>query len=302
MRVIIAGGTGFIGRSLAATLMAAGHEIIVLSRSVASVERVFGQSVSGFTWDGGEWPSLIDPSTAIVNLAGSSIAGGRWTPKVKERILQSRLKSGQRLIEGIRKANDAPRVFVQGSAVGYYGHHKSTPVTEDTPSGTGFLADVARKWENSTKEIDGMGIRRVIIRTGMVLGHGGALERMLPAFRLFVGGAPGTGDQGVSWIHLKDEVGAIKFLMEHSETCGPYNLTAPTPVTFSRFARVLGETLHRPHKLNPPAFMLRLIFGQMADEVLLNGQFALPERLQKAGYEFRFPMLKDALPDILNRS
>ncbi|GAB7021459.1 TIGR01777 family oxidoreductase [Salidesulfovibrio brasiliensis] len=301
MRTFITGGTGFIGQSLAASLLADGHEVMVISRSTDSVDRVFGKTVSGFTWDGGEWPSLVTQDSAIVNLAGSSIAEGRWTPEVKKRILQSRLGSGKRLLEGLRKAPEKPAVFVQGSAVGYYGHHRSTPVTEDTAQGEGFLADVAGQWEASTAEAEEMGIRRVMIRTGMVLGQGGALERMLPPFRFFVGGPIGSGEQGVSWIHMHDEVGAIRFLMEHPETQGPYNLTAPTPVSFSRFARVLGETLNRPHWLRTPGFALRMLFGEMADEVLLNGQFALPERLQQAGYEFRFPMLKDALPDILSR-
>lgn len=301
MRVIITGGTGFIGQSLAASLLADGHEVIIISRSASSVSRVFGQTVSGFTWDGGQWPSLVNRDTAIVNLAGSSIASGRWTPKVKERILNSRITAGERIVDGLRSAPEQPAVLVQGSAVGYYGHHKSTPVTESTPQGEGFLAEVAGKWEASTAEVEAMGVRRVIIRTGMVLGKGGALERMLPPFRFFVGGPVGSGEQGVSWIHMHDEVGAIRFLMQTPETEGPYNLTAPTPVTFARFARVLGQSMHRPHWLRTPGFMLRLIFGEMADEVLLNGQFALPERLQQAGYEFRFSMLKDALPEILSR-
>lgn len=170
---------------------------------------------------------------------------------------------------------------------------------ETAPCGSGFLADVARQWEASTQAVEDMGVRRVIVRTGVVLGHGGALEQMLPPFRFFVGGPPGSGRQGVSWIHLADEVGAIRFLMETPETSGAYNLTAPEPVQFSRLAHVIGNILNRPYKLNVPGFALRLLFGQMADEVLLSGQLALPGRLQQAGYRFRFPELEAALRDIL---
>lgn len=302
MRVIIAGGTGFIGQSLAASLMEDGHDVIIVSRSKASIARTFGKSVLAAEWDDAQWPSLVNANTAVVNLAGASIADGKWTDAVMKRILESRLSTGEKLLSGIRNAPAKPFCFVQGSAVGWYGHHHSTPITEESQPGTGFLADVAQQWEASTEELEDMGIRRVMIRTGMVLGNGGALASMLPPFRFFVGGAPGSGDQGVSWIHLEDEVEAIRFLINQNDASGAYNLTAPTPVTFSRFARVLGETLHRPHAFNVPAFILRLKFGKMADEVLLNGQFALPDRLLKAGYEFRFPKLKDALQDILGRS
>jgi len=162
------------------------------------------------------------------------------------------------------------------------------------------LAEVARRWEDSTQELEGMGVRRAIIRTGMVLGDGGALERMLPPFRYYLGGPPGDGFQGVSWIHLVDEIGAIRFLMEDETTSGAYNLTAPTPVRFRKFARILGEALDRPFKLNAPAFGLRLLFGEMADEVLLSGQLVLPTRLLEAGYQFKYSTLDMALADILS--
>jgi hypothetical protein len=299
MRAIIAGGTGFIGQALVGELRGAGWEIVVLSRSPGKVAEVFGSGVIGMRWEGGDWVSLLGPDTVIVNLAGENIAAGRWTRAVKERILSSRVDAGRALVRAVREAGVQPGAFVQASAVGYYGPRGNEPIDETAESGTGFLAEVCRAWEASSAGIEAMGVRRVVVRTGMVLGHGGALARMLPPFRYFVGGPPGTGFQGASWIHLADEAGAIRFLMENPQARGPYNLTAPHPVRFRRFARILGQTLSRPYRLNVPAFALRLLFGEMADEVLLSGQLALPGRLLEAGYVFRFPELEGALKDLL---
>ena len=299
MRAIIAGGTGFIGRELVRELREHGWEIMVLSRNPGKVAAVFESGgVIGMPWDNG-WTDMLGPDTAVVNLAGENIAGGRWTRKRKRRILDSRINAGLRINQAVEKTGLVPGVVIQASAVGYYGPCGATPINEYAPSGTGFLADVARRWEASTAPLEQCGSRRCVIRTGMVLGHGGALERLLTPFRLYLGGAPGTGFQGVSWIHLKDQVRAIRFLMENPEASGPYNLCSPHPVNFAKFAHVLGTVLDRPHKTPVPPIALRLLFGEMADEVLLSGQLALPERLTQAGFEFRFPELEDALRDIL---
>jgi hypothetical protein len=299
MRAIIAGGTGFIGQALVAELKANGWEIVVLSRAPGKVAEVFGSGVIGMRSDNGDWPDMLGPDCVIVNLAGENIASGRWSARKKKRILESRLDSGDRIVRSIRLAERVPAAVIQASAIGYYGPREQDPVDESAPSGTGFLADVCRRWEASTASLDEMSIRRCVIRTGMVLGQGGALARMLPPFRAYLGGPPGTGLQGVSWIHLADQVGAIRFLMENETARGAYNLTAPNPVVFRTFARILGEVLHRPSGLKTPAFVLRLLFGEMADEILLSGQIALPSRLLDAGYEFRFPELERALEDIL---
>jgi len=299
MRAIIAGGTGFIGQALVIALRDAGWDIVVLSRSPGKVAEVFGHGVIGMRWDGSGWLDLLGPDTAVVNLAGENIAAGRWTGEVKRKILESRVNAGRALVKAVGEAPAKPGVFVQASAVGYYGPRGDNPVDETAESGTGYLAEVCRAWEASTAEVEAMGVRRVVVRTGMVLGHGGALARMLPPFRFFLGGPPGSGEQGVSWIHLDDEVGAIRFLMENSEARGAYNLTAPAPVRFRKFARILGQTLGRPYRLKTPAFALRLLFGEMADEVLLSGQLALPARLTGAGYVFRHPELEGALADLL---
>jgi len=299
MRAIIAGGTGFIGQALISELKEHGWEIVVLSRSPGKVADVFGSGVIGMRWDNGDWPDLLGPETAIVNLAGENIAKGRWSEAKKKRILDSRIEFGQRMVSAIKSADTPPAVLIQASAVGYYGPRGTTPVDEYAESGSGFLAEVTRKWEASTAELEEMGVRRCIIRTGMVLGHGGALAKMLTPFKLFLGGPLGSGFQGMSWVHMADEVGAIRFLMENENTSGPYNLTAPAPVRSRKFARILGETLGRPHKLKVPTPVLQLLFGEMADELLLSGQLALPERLEKAGYEFRYPELNAALRDLL---
>lgn len=299
MRAIIAGGTGFIGQALVAELKAYGWEIVVLSRAPGKVAEVFGSGVIGMRSDNGDWPDMLGPDCVIVNLAGENIASGRWSAGKRRRILQSRLDSGDRIVRSIRLAESLPAAVIQASAIGYYGPGGDDPLDETAPSGSGFLADVCRQWEASTAPLDEMSIRRCVIRTGMVLGDGGALGRMVQPFRMYLGGPPGTGLQGVSWIHLADQVGAIRFLMENEAARGAYNLTAPNPVVFRTFARVLGETLHRPSWLKAPAFALRLLFGKMADEVLLSGQLALPKRLTEAGYQFRFPELEAALEDIL---
>lgn len=300
MRAIIAGGTGFIGRALVRELMEHDWEIVVLSRRPSKVAAAFDAGVIGMPWDNGDWPDMLGPETAVINLAGANIAGGRWTRARKQRILDSRVRSGRNILNAVAKAGVAPGVLIQASAVGYYGPQGNTTINEYTDSGHGFLADVCRQWEASTAGVEQFGTRRCIIRTGVVLGRdGGALKRMLPPFRYFLGGPPGTGFQGVSWIHLKDEVRAIRFLMENPEASGPYNLTAPCPVNFRKFAHSLGTVLNRPYKTPVPPFALRLLFGEMADEVLLSGQLALPDRLRKAGFEFQFDKLGDALRDIL---
>lgn len=300
MRAVIAGGTGFIGRELVRELREHGWEILILSRNPGKVAAVFENGgVIGMPWDNGGWHDVLGPDTAIVNLAGENIAGGRWTRGRRRRILESRLRAGERILQAVEQVGTPPGVLIQGSAVGFYGPCGTAPINEFAESGSGFLAEVARRWEASTAPLEALGTRRCIIRTGMVLGNGGALARMLPPFRYYLGGHPGTGLQGVSWIHLKDEVRAIRFLMENPEASGPYNLCSPHPVNFRKFAHVLGTVLGRPYKAPVPPWALRLLFGKMADEVLLSGQLALPERLANAGFAFRFPDLADALRDVL---
>lgn len=301
MRVIITGGTGLIGRALAADLAQEGHEVIVLSRNPERAPHM-PAGVQAQRWDGrtGEgWAHLADGADVIVNLAGENLAAGRWTAERKQRIRESRLNAGRAVVEAVRAAAQKPRVLIQASAVGYYGPRGDEEIPEDSTPGSDFLAETSVAWEASTAAVEQWGVRRPVIRTGVVLStHGGALPRMLPPFRLGVGGPLGSGKQWFPWIHIADEVGAIRFLIETEEATGPYNLTAPGPVTNAGFARALGRVLRRPAFMPVPAFVLRLLFGEMAT-VLLDGQRAVPRRLLEAGYRFRFTDIEDALRDLL---
>jgi len=309
MRTIILGGTGFIGRALAARLVAEGHEVVVPSRRPEKVATLLGRTAPGavgVSFDGrtGQgWSHLLGPDTAIVNLAGENIAEGRWTEDKKHRILTSRLNAGAAIVDALRRTAESgvrpAATLIQASAVGYYGPRDEQPVDENEPSGSGFLAEVARKWEASTLEAESLGVRRAVIRTSMVLGPGGALTKMLPLYRLGLGGPLGSGKQAVPWIHLDDEVGAILFLLGapgiSAGLAGPFNLAAPEGANSRTFAHTLGRVLHRPAFLPTPGLALRLILGEMAQEVLLSGAWAVPSRLLAAGYHFRQPTLEAAL-------
>jgi uncharacterized protein (TIGR01777 family) len=302
MRVLITGGSGLIGRVLATNLVRDGNEVIILSRQPG---RITGLSagVSTRWWDGHTtegWNSLVDGTNAIVNLAGENISSGRWTKERKRRILESRLNAGRAVVQAVETAACKPRIVIQASGVGYYGPCGDEEITEETPPGQDFLARLAVDWEASTAPLEGLGIRRVIIRTGVVLSTaGGALPRLLLPFRFFAGGRLGNGQQWFPWIHIADEVDAIRFLMENEKASGPFNLTAPTPLTNAEFSRLLGQRLRRPAFMPIPAFILRLLFGEMAT-ALLDGQRAIPQRLSQSGFTFQFPGADPALGSLLS--
>lgn len=301
MRVVITGGTGLIGSALARDLGAAGHDVVVLTRDLARGGSL-PPGVRAAQWDGKSaagWAALLDGDTAIVHLAGESVAG-RWTTSRKRRIRESRVESGRAVLAAIRQAAEKPRALLQGSAVGYYGACGDEVVTESHPPGQDFLASVCGEWEGATAEAESLGVRRAVLRTGVVLsGEGGALPRMALPFRLMAGGPLGSGRQWLPWIHIADEVGAIRFLLEREDARGPFNLTAPRPLTSRDFSRALGKALHRPSLAPAPAFALRLVLGEMA-EALLHGQRAVPHRLLELGYVFRFPEALGALRDLLD--
>ena len=302
MRVLISGGTGLIGRALTRALVDRGDEVVILSRSPQRHAAHLPRGVQLLAWDGRTptgWGEIVNTVDAVVNLAGANIAEGRWTAARKRVIRESRLHAGHALVEAIRDATSKPHVLIQASAVGYYGPRGDEIVTEDTPPGSDFLAQLAVEWEASTREVEAWGIRRPIIRTGVVLSmEGGALPRMLPPFKLGLGGPLGSGRQWFPWIHMADEVGAILFLLDRKEAHGPYNLSAPNPVRNEEFTRALGEILHRPTLFRVPAFALRLLFGEMAT-VLLEGQRAIPRRLLDEGYTFRYEDVRSALRALL---
>jgi uncharacterized protein (TIGR01777 family) len=305
-RVIIAGATGFIGKELCRRLAERGYEIIALSRNLEKGKKVLGKDVQVVEWNGKNsqgWLGHVEDCQALLNLAGENLASGRWTEKKKQSVLQSRLDAGRAVAGAARLAKRKPKVVVQASAVGYYGPRRDEVCDESSSPGEGFLSEVSQKWEFSTQEVEAQGIRRVIIRTGIVLGReGGAFVRLEKPFRLFGGGSLGSGKQWFSWIHLDDEVNAIIFLIEREDLSGVFNLTAPHPVRQKEFSRTLGKVMKRPSWLPVPGFLLRLLFGAMAKETLLSGQRVVPSRLLDSGFQFLYPELESAFKEILGKN
>jgi uncharacterized protein (TIGR01777 family) len=301
--VIISGATGFIGRPLTGKLTEAGYDVVVLTRNPGKASALFGGRARAVEWDGrtsGRWTELVSGARAIINLAGGNIGARRWTPQRKEVISGSRLASGRAIVDAVRQAPVKPAVLIQASAVGYYGSRADVALDESASRGEGFLAGLVQDWEDSTAEAERFGVRRVVVRSGLVLGaEGGVLPRFLRPFRLFVGGPLGSGRQWLSWIHWRDEVAAIRFLLERGDLAGVFNLAAPQPLTMDEFARAIGREMHRPALLRIPAPLLRLLFGEMAEETLLGGQRVVPRALLEAGFEFLYPDLGSALREIL---
>ncbi|MEZ5332664.1 MAG: TIGR01777 family oxidoreductase [Thermoanaerobaculia bacterium] len=301
MRVVITGGSGLIGRALAAELAGAGHEVGVTSRHPDGV-RDLPAGVELAQWDTASaerLASLIDGVDAVVHLVGESLADGRWTEERKRRILESRVRSTTAVAAALAAAGSRPGVLVQASGVGYYGARGEEEITEASSAGEGFLADICRTWEESGAAVEELGVRRVVVRTGIVLStDGGALPKMALPFKLFAGGPVAGGRQWMSWIHLDDEVGAIRFLLEDPTAADVYNLTAPTPERNRDFSAALGRALHRPSLAPVPGFALRLLYGEMS-QLLTHGQRVLPRRLLEAGYTFRHPAVREALEDLL---
>ena len=302
MRIIITGATGFIGRALCRELHT-DCEVVALSRDAKRAAGVVGDCARVVEWDGrttSGWAGGVAGAHAVVNLAGENVAAGRWSRVKKDGIRQSRLHSARAILDAIEVAGSRPSVLVQASAIGFYGSRADEALDEDSATGDGFLADVCRRVEAVAGRSETRGVRSVIIRTGVVLGtDGGALPRLMVPFRFYLGGHVGRGRQWFSWISLRDEVRAIRFLIEHSAARGVFNLTAPEPVTMKVFCRSLGAVLGRPAWTAVPGSIVRLFAGEMAEEVLLAGQKVLPKRLLEAGFEFEHPDAKSALTAII---
>jgi uncharacterized protein (TIGR01777 family) len=297
MKIAISGVTGLVGDALRASLVADGHEVIGLTRR---------ESLPGITavrWDvvnGRFDASPLEGVAAVVHLAGEPVAQ-RWTPARKEAIRESRLRSTSLLVEGLESLRDKPAVLVSASAVGYYGDGGDEELVETSPPGTGFLPDLCQEWEKTALAAQEIGIRTVCARTGIVLStKGGALLKMLPPFKMGVGGPLGSGRQWMPWIHIDDMVGMLRFCIEETKATGPVNAASPSPTRNADFSRTLGRVLRRPAFFPAPAFALKLVFGQMS-EVLLEGQRVLPARLQELGFRFQFPELEPALTDVIRK-
>ncbi len=300
MRVVVPGGSGLIGRALAEELSGSRFETEILSRRPESVEDLPEGAVAR-RWDGrsaAPLAELIDGASAVVNLIGENIGAARWTDARKKSLCASRIDATRAVVEAIESVERKPAVLLQGSAVGFYGATSQGEVGEDAAPGTDFLGQLCQAWESESAGVEAMGVRRVLLRTGIVLSRsGGALPRMATPFRLFVGGPIGSGRQCVPWIHIKDEVGGIRFLLENESAAGVFNLTAPDVVSNREFSRALGMALRRPNFLPAPGFALKLILGEMST-LALDGQCAVPTRLLEAGYAFRFSDVDSALQDI----
>lgn len=305
-RILIAGGTGLLGRALARQLAASGREVVLLSRSATAKQSGPGlpPGCRLAAWDGrtaNGWGELASGAEAIVNLAGESIAGGRWSPTRKARILDSRLQSTAALVEAIAQAKRPPRVLLQGSAVGYYGDRADELLPEEAVAGGGFLGETAQAWEAASALAESFGVRRVVARTGVVLARqGGAFPKMALPFRFGAGAVLGSGRQWMPWVHLADEIAALEFLLGNEAAHGAVNLVAPAPATQAEFSRELARTLRRPLLARAPAWTLRVAFGEMADLVLAS-QRVVPQRLLELGFRFQFPTLAEALAELCGR-
>ncbi len=303
MRLVIAGGTGFLGAPLAEMYAEEGHDVRVLTRSLMAGDTRHdpGTGMPGITrvgWvpDGksGPWASVLEGASALINLSGESLAAKRWNPARKAQLRDSRIRATRSLAAALKAATTPPPVFISGSAVGYYGASGDTPLTESSPAGSDFLAQLCQDWEREALAAARPDVRIVLLRTGIVLERsGGALPQMMLPFRFFAGGKIGTGRQYVSWIHRLDWIEMVRWLVQASEVSGPVNATAPEPVTNKALAKAIGRAMGRPSLLPVPGFALKIVVGELADS-LLTGQRALPTVAQKHGYHFRYPDIDQA--------
>lgn len=297
MKIIVAGGTGFIGSALCRSLGEAGHEVVALSRT----ERRPPVGVARVVVWSGPWKQELEGAGAVVNLAGAGVADARWSEARKKTLVASRLETTRRIVGALSQARRKPEVLVNGSAIGYYGNRGVETLTEGVAPGSDFLARLCVDWEQEARRAKEAGVRVVLARTGLVLGtSGGALPRMLLPFKLGLGGRLGTGGQVMSWIHLEDEIGLLRLALEKRELEGPLNLAAPGCRSNEAFSRTLARVLRRPCLFPVPQFLLRTALGEMAD-MLLASQRVQPAVALAAGYRFRFPELEPALEDLLGR-
>jgi uncharacterized protein len=320
MRVFITGGSGLIGRNLARTLLELGHHPVILSRRADQVRRDPSMwpyhVIPGDPTAPGRWQEEVDGCDAVVNLAGHNLFADRWNAAVKAKIRDSRVYAAEQLVAAVRQASSKPQAFVQGSAIGYHGPHGDEELTEESPPGSDFLARVCRETEEATEPLDGLGVRRAVVRTGIVLAPDeGALKIMTPIFKLSPGVpigsdgrfGPAKGQQWMSWIHIDDIVGIFRLAVENTAAVGPINGTSPHPVRNAEFARTFSQVLRKPLTpwrfflpVGPPDAVLKMVLGEVAT-VVATGQKVLPARALALGYSFRYPELAGALREIFSR-
>ncbi len=297
-KVFVTGASGFIGKKLLPALLSAGYDVVAMSRKVRDTS-------SGVRWVVGEtmvaddWQKQIDGAYGVINLAGEPIVGKRWTPEQKKILRDSRVLTTNNVVEAIEKSEKKPAVLVSASATGFYPKNLDTPFDESARPGDDFLGMICQEWEDAAKVIESHGVRTVLLRIGVVFGpDGGALERMLPIFKLGLGGPIGSGNQWMPWIHVDDVIALILFALANPGVAGPVNAVAPEPVQMKELATGLGRVLNRPAFFPAPAFALNLMLGESA-QVVLDGCRAVPKAALDAGYKFKFPTLDEALRDIV---
>ena len=310
MKIVVAGGTGFLGGPLCESWAEEGHDVRVLTRSLPAGQSQHdsGTGVPGITRVGwspdrsaGALATLVESANAVVNLAGESIGKGRWTAARRRALRDSRVLATRSLASAISSAATPPALFVSGSAIGYYGDRHAEPLTEDAPPGRGFLAELCVEWEAEAQRAARSGLRIVTLRSGIALERsGGSLPKMVTPYRLFVGGRLGSGRQYFSWIHRLDWIEMVRWIVETPTVSGPVNATSPDPVTNAQFSHALGRALHRPALVPTPGFALRLLLGGMAESIL-TGQRVIPARARAAGFHFRYPEIDIALRGIFEQ-
>ena len=299
MNIMIAGGSGFLGAALAKSFLADGHKVFILTRGAGVISGAQAVQWDAKTTNG--WGHLVNEMDVVIHLAGQSLSTWPWTSKTKRDFKDSRILPGLALGQAILEATQRPGIFIQASGINHYGL-RGSPADESTPPGDDFLARLTVEWEDATKSVEALGVRRVVIRTAVVLGKGeGLLSLMALPVKLFAGGPIGNGKFAMPWIHINDWVGAVRHLLSNKEAHGAYNLIAPVPTSNADFYRALAGVLHRPYWLPAPAFLLQMLLGEMS-VLILEGRFAQPKRLIESGYRFQFEGPREALIDLLKLS
>ena len=299
MNIMISGGAGFLGNALTRSFLSDGHKVFILTRGSSVPTGAQAVKWDARTTEG--WGHLISDMDVVIHLNGKSLSSWPWTTGMKKTFHDSRILPGLALSQAIRGAERRPKVFVQMSGINYYGLQGDF-ADESTPAGDDFLAKLAVQWEDATKAVDELGVRRVVVRSAPVLGRGGGLlGLMVLPVRLFVGGPYGSGKHSMPWIHLTDWVGAVRHLVANENARGVYNLIAPTPTSNAEFNKAVADVLRRPYWFPTPAFLLRNVLGEMS-VLILEGRFSQPKRLIESGYKFQFPGPREALVDLLGKA
>jgi len=304
MKIAITGATGFVGSRLLVKLYDRGDDILILTRNPDKARRMYPKSIYPkieiipyIATESGDWQKEISGCDAVINLAGEPISE-RWTGEAKRAIVASRQIGTEKIVEAIALAAQKPQVLINSSAIGYYGTSETASFDENSPPGGDFLADVCKKWETAAQKVKDYGTRLVILRTGIVLGNGGALGKMIPPFKLFAGGPIGSGRQWFSWIHRDDLINLIIYCLDRQGISGTFNATAPNPVRMKEFCQILGEVMKRPSWLPVPDFALEILLGE-GSKIVLEGQEVLPKATQAIGFDYRYPNLEAALEEIV---